>query len=127
MGSVEELVAEYIELRDKRADLRQHFESQDKLLRAQQIDIEKQLLTYLQTIGAESIRTKHGTVFVKSKVFGNIRDWRVFMEYIIKHKLFDLVSSRIKSTSLKNYIDETGSVPPGIDVVYLYEAHIHRA
>ena len=58
------LVQAYVKMRDKRAELSAAFEAEDNKISAQMELVEAELLKICKSIGADSVRTPFGNVYL---------------------------------------------------------------
>ena len=88
---VDGLVALYVELRDKVAELKAKLKEEASPYRKGMDDLEHLLLKHLQDVGAESIKTASGTVYQHVERSATIKDKEAFREFVIANKAFDLL------------------------------------
>lgn len=113
--TADSIAEEYIALRDKRHELKQDFEEQDRELKEQMHRRDVWLLEQLNTIGADSIRAGGATVFLTTKVHSNCADWPTYWNYIKEHDRFDLLEKRVSQAPIANMLKEGEPIPPGIN------------
>lgn len=125
---LDQLTAVYLKIRDKRAENKREFENVDKDLEAQQQMLAEQMLDSCKEIGADSIRTPHGTIIrsVKSKYWTG--DWDSMYSFIKEHGAFGLLEKRLHQTNMKEFLAENPHVMPmGLNVESEYTVVVRRA
>ena len=125
---LDQLTAVYLKIRDKRAENKREFENVDKDLEAQQQMLAEQMLDSCKEIGADSIRTPHGTIIrsVKSKYWTG--DWDSMYSFIKEHDAFGLLEKRLHQTNMKDFLHENPDVMPmGLNVENEYTIVVRRA
>lgn len=122
------LTKQYIELRDKRAVLRKHFEDEDAILKEEMEHLEGLMLKFLQDNNTESVRTETGTLYRQEDmtVIGN--DWDAIYHWAAENDAFEILEKRLKKTFVKDYMEShEGGVPPGISVLREYAVRVRRS
>ena len=125
---LDQLTSIYLKIRDKRAENKREFENVDKDLEAQQQMLAEQMLDTCKEMGADSIRTPHGTIIrsVKSKYWTG--DWDSMYSFIKEHSAFGLLEKRLHQTNMKEFLAENPDVMPmGLNVESEYTVVVRRA
>jgi hypothetical protein len=125
---LDQLTSIYLKIRDKRADIKREFDNADKDLEAQQKMLAEQMLDSCKEIGADSIKTPHGTIIrsVKSKYWTG--DWDSMYNFIKEHDAFGLLEKRLHQTNMKDFLNENPDVMPmGLNVENEYTVVVRRA
>ncbi len=110
-----DLVAKYIELRDKKYELKHQYE-----YKAAKIDeildkIEAKLLETFDNAGIDSCKTEAGTAYASSFSTASVADPETFMQHVIENEEWSLLEKRAAKTAIEQYIVANGDVPPGIN------------
>jgi hypothetical protein len=125
---LDKLTAIYLKIRDTRAENKREFENVDKDLEEQQKMLAEQMLDSCKEIGADSIKTPHGTIIrsVKSKYWTG--DWDSMYAFIKEHNAFGLLEKRLHQTNMKDFLQENPEVMPmGLNVESEYTIVVRRA
>jgi hypothetical protein len=125
---LDQLTAIYLKIRDTRAENKREFENVDKDLEEQQKMLAEQMLDSCKEIGADSIKTPHGTIIrsVKSKYWTG--DWDSMYNFIKEHDAFGLLEKRLHQTNMKDFLQENPDVMPmGLNVESEYTIVVRRA
>ena len=122
------IVRAYVNIRNRRAELKREFEGEDTVLKEAQEALSNTLLQQMQATGVESLRTKHGTVYQTTKVIPTAADWDMIYKWIAENDGFDMLEKRLKSTFVSAYMEQNdGEAPPGVSVIRRLEANIRKA
>ena len=113
--TVEQVVETYLKLRRKKEAVEN--ETKDKVaeLKAKMTKLESWLMQKADDDGVTSFKTASGTAFVTTTDFANVADWDAVLTYIKAHDAYDMLEKRVSKTAVRSLMDETGSVPPGIN------------
>lgn len=118
----------YIKIRDARDDTRRTFMAKDKELEDQMQTLSEQMLDTCKEMGADSIRTAHGTIIrtVKSRYTTN--DWDSMYSFIQEHSAFGLLEKRLQQTNMKEFLSENPDLlPMGLNVQSEYTVSVRRS
>jgi len=125
---LDKLTSIYLKIRDTRAENKRQFENVDKDLEEQQKMLAEQMLDSCKEIGADSIKTPHGTIIrsVKSKYWTG--DWDSMYNFIKEHDAFGLLEKRLHQTNMKDFLNDNPDVMPmGLNVENEYTIVVRRA
>ena len=126
--SADKLVAVYIKMRDKRAALLREYEEQDEAVKSQMEIVEGKLLDLCKTVGADSLKTQHGTVIRSVKTRYWTSDWNSMHKFIMENNMPELLEKRISQSTLKQLLDENPDMmPPGVNIDSRYAVTIRRS
>lgn len=126
--SAEKLVAAYVKMRDKRSELLREYEAEDGTIKEQMEMVEGKLLELCKTVGADSLKTKHGTVIRSVKTRYWTSDWESMHKFILEHQMPELLEKRVSQSTMKQLLDENPDMmPPGMNVDSKYAVTIRRS
>lgn len=118
---VEKLAAAHIRIRTARAELKQQFDAQDKVLEDQLNVVNEALLATCNGTNADSMRTKAGTVIRSVQTRYWTEDWESMKKFIIKHNALDLFEKRLHQGNTAQFLEEhPGVVPIGLNTQSKY-------
>jgi hypothetical protein len=125
---LDQITSIYIKIRDARADKKRAFEVEDKELEDQLSVLAAQMLDTCKEMGADSIRTPHGTIIrtVKSRYWTN--DWDSMYDFIQENGAFGLLEKRLHQTNMKDFLSENPDyLPMGLNVESEYTVSVRRS
>lgn len=126
--SADKLVAVYVKMRDKRAALLREYEEQDEGIKAQMEVVEGKLLDLCKSVGADSLKTQHGTVIRSVKTRYWTSDWNSMHKFVMEHNMPELLEKRISQTTMKQLLEENPDMmPPGVNIDSRYAVTIRRS
>ena len=125
---VDRLVAAYIKMRDKRSEILRAYEEEDEAIKVQMDMVESKLLDLCKTIGADSLKTQHGTVMRSVKTRYWTSDWEAMHKFILEHKMPDLLEKRVSQSTMKQLLEENPDImPKGMNIDSRYAVTIRRS
>ena len=125
---MDKLAAVYIKIRDKRSMAKKEFDERDKGLEEQMQIVADEMLEACKRIGADSIKTPHGTIMrsVKSRYWTN--DWDSMYTFIEEQGAFALLEKRLHQTNMKDFLAENPDLyPVGLNVENSYTVVVRRS
>lgn len=122
-----QVVQAYNAIRDARTVRRHAYEKEDLLLEEDQNKLKVVMLQILAAQGAKSIATDSGTIIRSEKIKPSAADWGAIWDWMKENNAPDLVERRLKTTFIREYMEEHGGqIPPGINVHREYEVTVRR-
>jgi len=126
--TADKLVSIYIKLRDKRAQALKAFEELDTELKTQQDMVSDKLQEMLKEIGADNIKTKHGTVTRTIKTRYWTSDWASMFQFIKDNDAMYLMEQRIHQTNIKKFLEENpDQLPIGLNSDSRYTVSVRKS
>ena len=125
--TADKLVKAYIRIREERNKLSQKYDEDDAKLKEQLDVIETELLEMCKTVGADSLKTQHGTVSRRVLKRFWTSDWHSFHKFAKEHDALDLFERRISQSNMKQFLEENPDVlPQGLNVDSKYTVSVRR-
>ena len=112
---VSELVEKYIDLRNKKAQLKAEYDEKVSKIDGNLDKIEAKFLEVFDETGMESIRTEFGTAFASVRASATIADREAFMDFVKKNDEWPLLQISASKPAVAQYVSAMDSVPPGIN------------
>jgi predicted secreted protein len=128
MSNIEELVADYLEMRRLREDLKSIFERDDGELKDAMEAIKVALLAVCNDTNTNGFKTTSGTVTrqVKERYF--CTDWDAFKDFIEKEGSIDLLERRISQKNFKEFMESReNGLPLGVNAMREYDIVVRKA
>lgn len=125
--TADRLAEVYMKIRTKRSELKEAFDAEDTALEEKQKKIAAELLRICKETGAESIKTKHGTIskYVKERYWCS--DFGPFLEYVKEHDALHLLEQRVAQRNMKAWIeDHQDDLPPAMNCERSYDIQIRK-
>ena len=106
-ASMEEVIQQFRELKDKKDEL-------NKLIKALNPQIEYLqglIVARMQEEGVVKVSTDFGSCSIKKDIYPQVEDFGAFIQYIAQHKAFELIQKRPNAAGWRQIILEGGEVP----------------
>ena len=124
---LDKLALIYRKIRDKIAVLTKEYDTQVEMLKAQQDEIKFAMKDQMKALGVKSVRTDMGTVTLTTKTRYATQDWDSFKEFILEHKMVDLLEKRIAQINMASFLEENPTiVPPGLNSTTEYDITVTK-
>lgn len=123
------LVEAYLAIRTEREKILREYEDMDSELKKQLTALEQELLGVCNTVNADSMRTKHGTIIRKLNERFFCSDYDSFKEFVMENRAVDLLERRIHQGNFRQFMAEHASdgLPPGVNVLREYGVSVRKA
>lgn len=118
-----------LKIKDARATARHAWEAEDNKLKEKEEALLGWLMAEQQRMGVTGIKVDGvGTSYTDTKVSVTIADFGSFSEWVGEHNAYDFFERRVKSTAVKEYMEEhNGETPPGLNLFKELQIKIRRA
>lgn len=124
--SIEELVNQYVRLRDKIKEAEDAHKAKLKDAKDHLEKLNNTLLERLNQLGGESVKTSSGTVYRTTKRSASIADGDTFRQFVINNEAFDLVDWKANANAVDDFIKEQTAPPPGVNFTLTYTVGVRR-
>ena len=125
--SAESLAQTYIKIRQAREEAAKEFDERDQVLKEQQEVIKRSLLDLCKVIGADSIKTKFGTVTRTTKTRYLTSDWDEYNKFVVENNMPELFEKRIHQGNMKQLVEENPELlPKGVNTQSEYTITVRR-
>lgn len=110
-----ELVAKYIELRDKKAQFKAEYDAKVSKIEETLDKIEAVLLETFDKTGLDSAKTEFGTAYTTTRTTASVADKDAFMEHVKAKEDWQLLEVRVSKTGVEQYKEVNEDLPPGVN------------
>lgn len=114
--NLETIIAAYVKLRDQRSSLAAAYKEEDEALNAKLHRLSAWLLAKMQADNATQLGSESGTAYQQTRLKGNCSDWPSLWEYMAETRRFDLLEKRLSIKAVQEIYDESGELPPGVNI-----------
>ena len=110
-------VSLYIQLRDKKAQMKADFDAQVAPLQEKMDKLEAKLLEVFNQTGMDSVKTEFGTAYATVRTTASVADRESFMDYVKANEEWALLEVRVSKTAVEQYRSANDNeLPPGVNV-----------
>lgn len=124
---LDELVKAYIEVRDKKAEIKAQYEAKVAKADAVLQKIEAKLLQTFDEIGMDSCKTEFGTAYTSHRSTSSVADREVFMNFVKDNEEWPLLEVRAAKAGVEQYREAHGDLPPGVNYRVERTVNIRRS
>lgn len=124
---MDELVAKYVELRDRKAKLKADYEATASKITEVQDKIEAVLLKQFAEMGVESVKTPFGTAYTSVRSSASVADWDAFLGFVRQSDAWEFLERRASKAAVEQYKEAHEDLPPGINWSSTSVVNIRRA
>lgn len=110
------VIAAFVALRDKRSELKAAYDAEDKVLLEKQDKCKVFLMRAMMEVGTTQLKGEEGTAYIEADTKFSAADWPTFWAWVQQNSRFDMLEKRLGAKALRDYLDETGELPPAINM-----------
>jgi len=112
-----EAVSLYIQLRDKKAEMKAEFDASIAPLNDKMDKLEAKLLDVFNKTGMDSVKTENGTAYTAVRTTASIADREAFMDFVKANEEWSLLEVRASKTAIEQFRDSNNDeLPPGVNI-----------
>lgn len=125
---IADVLAKYLELRDKKESITANAKAQTDSIEAQLRHIEAWLHERMQTLGTDQFKVQGvGTAFKKVTDFCSVADWNSVLDFAKEHDAYHILTKGVSKTAVKEFMDQhDGIPPPGVNYGMKEEVMVRR-
>ncbi|WP_341649124.1 hypothetical protein [Thauera humireducens] len=114
--SIDEMVARYIHMREKRSLLKREYDEAAAKIDEVMEKLEAALLKFFQDYGIDSLETKAGRAYLSTRSIATVADRDAFFGWVLAapDERLAFVESRTKKAMVEQFKEANGSFPPGV-------------
>lgn len=110
-------IEQYVKLRDKIAEVKARHTQELKPYYEMQAKLEAVFAVSLEHAGSDSVSVRGaGTVYKLIETSTTVADREQFESFVIRNAAWNLASFTPSKVAIREYVAETGRVPPGINM-----------
>lgn len=110
-----ELIDKYIEIRDKKSQLKAEYDAKKGRMDEALEKIEAIILKTFEASGMDSAKTEKGTAYTSKQVTASVADPDVFMKHVIENQAWYMIEKRCSKVGVEQYRAEHDEPPPGVN------------
>lgn len=126
MVNIDEAIAAYLKLRDRKAQIMAEAQSKANEITAKLDKLEGWIKERADENGVTSFKTKHGTAFLTTVDFATVGDWDAMLKFVKENEAFDMFEKRVSKTAVRGYIEQLKAVPPGVNYGTRIEVNVRK-
>lgn len=112
-----EAVTMYIQLRDKKAQMKSDFDASVAPINEKMDKLEAKLLDVFNKTGMDSVKTEFGTAYTAVRTTASVADREAFMEFVKANEEWSLLEVRASKTAIEQFRDSNDNeLPPGVNI-----------
>lgn len=115
-ATVQKRIGQYIDVRNALKKMADEHDARTKGMRELQEMLTGWMQKFLETAGADSVKTKLGTVYNTTRYSASLADPEAFMKFVRDTGNFDLLDRKANVTACKEYVAEHNTLPPGVNM-----------
>ena len=125
--TADRLVSGYMNIRARKDELRNAYQTDKKVLDEAMQVIDTALLDMMGKIDVDSLKTSHGTVSRRINERYWTSDWESFHAFVHEHNAYDLLQRRVHSGNVQRFLeDNPDDMPVGLNAQREYVIQVRK-
>lgn len=125
--SLDKLVKAYVNIRDRRSEIKKGYEVEDTVLVDQLDAVRAALLAYCKDHGVDSVRTAEGLFYRTVKQTYWTSDWEQMHKFILEHAEPSLLDKRINQKHMREFLEDNPDLlPKGLNSNSTYTISVRK-
>jgi len=112
--NIGDVIRTYAKLRDQKAAVEAEVKDRIGQIKAKMNKLEAYLKEQMDAQGLTSFKSEHGTAFLTTTDFANVANWDEVLQFIKDNEAYDMLEKRVSKIAVREYMDQSKRVPPGI-------------
>ena len=125
--SIDEYITAYINIKDELEEKKREFKEIETDLKNQLEKIHAVIFQYSKDQGLEKITCSSGTAYQTVRQHVSVTNWNKFFKFITENELSEMVTKSPKKESVKEYYEEFGELPPGVNLSEEITMNVRRS
>jgi hypothetical protein len=118
---------QYVALRQKIKEIKDRHKTELEPYEDTLKQLGNDLLGMINSLGLDALKSEAGTAYKRRVTSVTITDGEAFWQFVETNKLWDLLDRRAHKTAVEDYLNEKGSLPPGLNLSVMEEIGVRKA
>lgn len=112
--NVEDVIRGFVKLRDKKNEIKRRHSEELAPINEKMATLEAWLQRDLLNRKVQSQKTEAGTAYLSTDARATVKDRDAYLDFVRDKGMWDLLENRVSKTVVRDYLEETGEVVPGV-------------
>lgn len=126
---LDQLIEKYVQVRDKKAELKKAYEEQARKFDAALEKMEGMILQIFDETGQDSAKTQFGTAYVSTRASATVADREAFLGWVLQDPAERTIflENRVSKVAVEQYKGVHDDLPPGINWSSILTVGVRRS
>lgn len=120
-------ITKYLEVRDLKKALEDRHKEELRPINEVLGKLEVFFQTTMAKLGVENLKGTTGTAYTSTTASVTTADKMAFLDFVKEHDAWHLLDVRPAKTATKEYLEEHGMAPPGVNVVQVINVNVRKS
>jgi hypothetical protein len=126
MATVNDVVAAYRQLRDKKKEIEDRQKEELVPLNERMEKLEAWLQRTLLEMGVDSMKTPDGTAYLSKTSSVKIEDWTTTLSYIVENEMWHVLEKRLAKSAVELFVEENEENLPGTSISFITKVNVRK-
>ena len=122
-----EYIADYIRIRDMIDERKKKHKEELAPFNEALKKLEEHFLKVMQAEDLENLKTDGGTAYQSVQTSVTVADWDAFKDYVMVMGAWHMLDKRANKTAVTEVLEETGELPPGLNIKRSVKVNVRRS
>ena len=123
---VGDYIGDYIKVRDLKKELADKHKAEMKPYNDALQQLEHLFHAKMEETGLENLKTDGGTAYKAVMTTVSVADWDPFLEYVKANEAWYMLDKRANKTAVSEVLEDTGELPPGLNLQRSIKVNVRR-
>lgn len=125
--TIDEVISAYLKLRTHKEAVTKRHKDELAPVNEQMMKCLAYVQQQLQAQGLQNLKGESGIAFLQTDTTVSSTDWDATLAWIQANGQWSFLEKRVSKSVVQDFIESTGSIPPGVKVSSQIEAHIRKS
>ena len=125
--SLGDLIGKYIAIRDKANEIKNKHKEELAPYNEAMHKLEEHFLKAMQEQDLENLKTDGGTAYQSVQTSVTVADWDAFRDWVQHESAWHMLDKRANKTAVAEVLEETGELPPGLNIKRSVKVNVRRS
>lgn len=123
--TLDQMIENYVKIRDAKAEAKKAFDKETERMTKAMEKLEGLFMNQLESLGMESFRGEHGTVFKKLRSSVSIADRDEFYQWAVENDELGAIDMKANAKAVRELLQK-GTQVPGVKYSESYQIGVRR-
>lgn len=127
MANIGEYVDKYLQIRERKKELEARHKDELAPLNQALDALEDLFQKSLDASGLEQLKTGAGTAYKSTLASVKTADKEAFLDWVKQNDAWHLLDIRAAKTACEDFVEQTGSPPPGVSISHHLKINVRKS
>lgn len=127
MATLKDLIQQYVDLRRKKTELAEQQKEAMAPYNSAMMGLENVFMAEMDKAGVDSVSARDvGTIYRSTRSTVTVADFEALKAFVLEHGAWELLQARANAPAVEAYLEDTGELPPGINLNRILKINVRK-